>query len=158
MIYIGIDPGKKGGYAIIDSYNPNPDLRLIVKPWDDAEFRYDMYSICLDNEPLKQDHIVCAVEKVGAMPHQGVVSMFNFGASYGFIQGVLTAYGIPYQLVPPGVWKREFSIVQKGKTGSVDVCKRLFPDVSLFPTERCRKESDGMSDALCLAEYARRKF
>jgi hypothetical protein len=40
----------------------------------------------------------------------------------------------------------------------VDVCKRLFPGVNLLPTERCRKESDGMAEATLLAEYARRKF
>lgn len=158
MIYIGVDPGKKGGYAIIDSDNYNPDLRLIVKPWNDADFRYDVYSRCFDTEPLRQDHIIAAVEKVGAMPGQGVTSMFSFGQSYGFILGVLTAFGIPYQLVPPRKWKAEFGLLHTGKQGSVEVCKRLFPGVSLLPTERCRKESDGMSDALCLAEYARRKF
>lgn len=152
MIYIGIDPGKKGGWAVIQ-----PNTEPIVCPWDDTFFVSDIHGI-VDMARERREKIVAAVEKVGAMPHQGVVSMFNFGTSYGYIQGVLTAFGIPYQLVPPGVWKREFSIVQKGKTGSVDVCKRLFPDVSLYPTERCRKESDGMSDALCLAEYARRKF
>lgn len=151
MIYIGIDPGKKGSWAVIAQSETGQFTK--VYPWDDVFFVADMKALSQMGEK-----IVAAVEKVGAMPHQGVTSMFNFGQSYGFIQGVLSAYGIPYQLVPPGVWKREFSIVQKGKTGSVDVCKCLFPDVSLFPTERCRKESDGMSDALCLAEYARRKF
>lgn len=151
MIYIGIDPGKKGSWAVIAQSETGQFIK--VYPWDDVFFVADMNAMSHTS-----DNIVAAVEKVGAMPHQGVTSMFNFGTSYGFIQGVLTACGIPYQLVPPGVWKREFSIVSKGKTGSVDVCKRLFPDISLFPTERCRKESDGMSDALCLAEYARRKF
>lgn len=152
MIYIGIDPGRKGAWAIIQD-----GVAPIVTPWNDTFFVSDLHGL-MEMARLHCEGVVCALEKVGAMPHQGVTSMFNFGKSYGFIQGVLTAFGIPYQLVPPGVWKREFSIVQKGKTGSVDVCKRLFPDVSLFPSERCRKESDGMSDALCLAEYARRKF
>ncbi|MDE6842532.1 MAG: hypothetical protein K2J24_03310, partial [Muribaculaceae bacterium] len=33
----------------------------------------------------------CCLEKVGAMPKQGVTSMFHFGENYGFIQGVLEA-------------------------------------------------------------------
>lgn len=151
MIYIGVDPGQKGSWAVIAESETGQFIK--VYPWNDVFFVSDMQSLS-----KMGGGIVAAVEKVGAMPHQGVSSMFRFGTSYGFIQGVLAACGIPYQLVPPINWKREFSIVQKGKTGSVDVCKRLFPDVSLFPTERCRKESDGMSDALCLAEYARRKF
>jgi hypothetical protein len=40
----------------------------------------------------------------------------------------------------------------------VEVAKRLFPGVNLLPSDRCRKESDGMSDALLICEYARRKF
>ena len=147
MIYIGIDPGRKGGYAWIW------DGTVTVHPWDDETFVQDMHMLSLCNDK----HIV-AVEKVGAMPGQGVTGMFSFGQSYGFILGVLAAFGIGYQLVPPTVWKREFGLLHTGKQGSVEVCKRLFPGVSLLPTERCRKESDGMSDALCLAEYARRKF
>lgn len=91
------------------------------------------------------------------MPGQGVTSMFSFGLNFGWIQGMLTAYGIPFELVRPQKWKKEYSITGDKNT-SIAVCKRLFPDVSLLPTERCRKESDGMAEALLMAEYARRKL
>ena len=146
MIYVGVDPGKKGGYAITDGQV------MTVYPWDDQEFVENM-AIAMNTEKC-----VAAVEKVGAMPGQGVTSMFSFGQSYGFILGVLTAFGIGYQLVPPTVWKREFGLLHTSKQGSVEVAKRLFPGVSLLPTDRCRKESDGMADALCICEFARRKF
>ena len=146
MIYIGIDPGKKGGVAVIDGDG------VEVYAWDDQTFVNVMAAT------MNKGKCVAAVEKVGAMPGQGVTSMFSFGQSFGFILGVLTAFGIGYQLVPPTLWKREFGLLHTEKQASVDVAKRLFPGVSLLPTERCRKESDGMSDALCLAEYARRKF
>lgn len=145
MIYIGIDPGKKGGYAITD------EQIMTVYPWDDQAFVENM-AIVMNRK------CVAAVEKVGSMPNQGVKSMFSFGQSFGFILGVLTAFGIGYQLVPPTLWKREFGLLHTEKQASVDVAKRLFPGVSLLPTERCRKESDGMSDALLICEYARRKF
>ena len=146
MIYIGIDPGKKGGYAIID------DGAVDVFPWDDLGF--------IDNiaDAMNCGKCIAAVEKVGARPGQGTVSMFSFGQSYGFILGVLAAFGIGYQLIPPTVWKREFGLLHAEKYGSVEVCKRLFPGVNLLPTERCKKESDGMGDSLLLAEYARRKM
>lgn len=146
MIYIGVDPGKKGGVAIIDGDG------VKVYAWDDQAFVNVMAAT------MNKGKCVAAVEKVGAMPGQGVTSMFSFGQSFGFILGVLTAFGIGYQLVPPTLWKREFGLLHTEKQASVDVAKRLFPGVSLLPTERCRKESDGMADALCLCEYARRKF
>lgn len=143
MNYIGIDPGKKGGIAVIDG-----DIAFTI-PWDDQKFINEME--CIRREPC----IVC-LEHVSAMPKQGVTSMFNFGVSFGFIQGVLTAFGIPFELVKPQKWKKEFSISDKNE--SIAVCKRLFPDVSLLPTERCRVPSDGMAEALLMAEYARRKM
>jgi crossover junction endodeoxyribonuclease RuvC len=147
MIYIGIDPGKKGAYAWYT------DGVMRVRQWDDNYFAQDMHLLA-----AMDDRLVACVEKVGAMPGQGVTSMFSFGQSFGFILGVLTAFGIPYQLVPPRKWKAEYGLLNTQKQASVDVAKRLFPEVSLLPTERCRKESDGMSDAVLMAEYARRKF
>ena len=150
MIYIGIDPGKSGGYAVIKTmtiYN-----NVIVKPWDDTEFVHDMREIYLDNEIS-----MCCLEKVGAMPGQGVTSMFSFGKSAGFIEGVLEAFSIPYQLVPPQTWKKAYSL-NSNKQTSIEVCRKLFPAVSLMRTERCKKPHDGMAEALLMAEYARRKL
>lgn len=152
MIYIGVDPGQRGGYAVISTSETGQ--AVFAYPWDDTFFAMEMANLM----SLKSQGIVAAVEKVGAMPHQGVSSMFSFGQSYGFIQGVLTALGIPYQLVPPRKWKAEFGLLNTSKEDSVRVAKRLFPGVNLLPSERCRKDSDGMSDSLLMAEYARRHF
>ena len=83
--------------------------------------------------------------------------MFKFGENFGFIQGVLKSLGIPYELVRPQKWKKEFSITADKNT-SIEVCKRLFPGVDLKRTERCRKDDDGIAEALLMAEYARRKL
>lgn len=80
--------------------------------------------------------------------------MFHFGENFGFIQGVLRAYKIPFELVRPQKWKKEFSITGD-KNSSIQVCKRLFPDVRLFRTARCTKEDE---EAVLLSEYARRKL
>ena len=151
MIYIGIDPGKSGSYAIIAESETGK--AVFAYPWDDMFFAMEMASIM----QRKAEGIVAAVEKVGAMKGQGVTSMFSFGKNAGFIEGVLTALGIPYQLIPPKKWKGEFGL-NSDKAASVAVCKRLFPDVDLRPTSRCRKDSDGMAEALLMAEYARRKL
>ena len=43
--------------------------------------------------------ITAYLEKVQAMPGQGSSSMFGFGVSYGIIQGVIGALGIPVVLL-----------------------------------------------------------
>lgn len=153
MVYIGIDPGKNGGFAIISKEELSPSS-VTVRPMDEKSFVEDMRFI---SEVFSTNEIRCCLEKVGAMPGQGVTSMFTFGTGYGFLQGVLTAFGIPFQLVPPQTWKKAFSL-NSNKQTSIEVCQRLFPNVSLYRTDRCKKPHDGMAEALLMAEYARRKL
>lgn len=146
MIYVGVDPGKKGAYAFVADDGDGAE----VYAWDDDGFVESMRA-------LARGRCVACVEKVGAMHGQGVRSMFTFGKSAGFIEGVLAALGIGYQLIPPKTWKAEFGL-NSDKAASIEVCKRLFPGVNLLATDKCRKDSDGMAEALLMAEYARRKM
>lgn len=151
MLAIGVDPGKSGALAVIYADENNQPFRIKVVPFDASVYR-EVISACVD-----ESRVVCCVEKVGAMPGQGVVSMFNFGHNLGLIEGLLQANKIPYQLVPPQTWKKEFSL-SSDKQSSIDVCKKLFPNISLLATPRSRKDNDGMAEALLLAEYARRRM
>lgn len=146
MIYIGIDPGKDGALAQIDH-----DGVASIVTWDP-----EGYAGALGGAWLQGGNCIVCLEHVGAMPGQGVTSMFSFGENFGFIKGLLVANELPYELVRPQKWKKEFGI--SGKNQSVEVCKRLFPSVSLRRTEKCRKDHDGMAEALLMAEYARRYF
>lgn len=145
MIFIGIDVGKKGGFAIIG------ECGVTVCPWDD-----DKFAMAMGLEARNSECVAC-VEQVHAMPKQGVSSTFAFGKAAGFIEGVLMANRIPFQLVPPQKWKKEYSL-GNDKNQSIAVCKKLFPNVDLLPTARSTKDSDGMAEALLMAEYARRHF
>ena len=145
MNYIGIDPGKSGALAVIFE-----DGRKIAVPYDEEEYVNILHY-------LQGQMCCCCLERVGAMPGQGVVSMFNFGQNFGFIQGALRAMGIPFELVTPQRWKKEFGIT-RDKNLAIDVARRLFPEVDLRKTERSTKAHDGKAEALLMAEYARRKF
>jgi crossover junction endodeoxyribonuclease RuvC len=149
MVYIGIDPGKNGGMARIRVDDDGNVDFIEVFPYSDTTLLGVLKATSFDY-PIR-----CVLEKVNAMPGQGVTSMFHFGENFGFIQGVLRANMIPYELVPPQKWKKEFSVTSDKNT-SIEVAKRLFPNVNLRATERCKKEHDGMCEALLMAEYARR--
>lgn len=157
---IGIDPGRDGAMAIL-GYRGTP----ILIPFSEAEYanqlrrldaaqRFMAPSTSADNPKVE---VFCVVEHVNAMPGQGVTSCFSFGQNFGFILGLLTALRIPFELVRPLKWKREFSCTSDKNT-SIAVAKRLFPDVDLRRTERCTKDHDGKAEALLLAEYCRRKL
>ena len=144
MNYIGIDPGKGGALAVITEEN------ALVFPFDRKSYVNILGA-------MRGKQAKCCLERVGAMPGQGVTSMFSFGENFGFIQGVLESNGIPYELVTPQKWKREFGVTGD-KNSAVSVCRRLFPEVSLLRTPKSRKADDGMAEALLMAEYARRKM
>ena len=146
-VSIGVDPGKKGGFAILIDGKCHS-----AKAWDDGEFVKAMKEVSEMGLTVR-----AAVEKVGARPGQGVTSMFSFGKNAGFIEGTLMALDIPYQLVSPQKWKAEFGL-SSDKQKSIEVCQKLFPDVDLLATSRCKKPSDGKAEAILLCEYARRKF
>ena len=146
MICIGIDPGVSGALAVL---REGRDAQVVT--WDPEAYKDALRAVSVAGECA-----VACLEKVSAMPKQGVTSMFNFGENFGYIRGLLEANGIPYELVTPKKWQKEFSVTDKNS--SVEVCKRLFPGVSLRRTEKCKKDHDGMSDALLMAEYARRRL
>lgn len=146
MIYIGIDPGQKGSMAVIR--NSVPEI---------YKYEEGRYIEVLSEIAASGNEIVCCLEHVSAMPGNGSVSMFNFGCNFGWVQGVLQALRIPYELVRPQKWKKEFSVT-KDKNTALAVCKRLFPEISLLPNPRCRKESADSAEALLMAEYARRNL
>lgn len=143
MFYIGIDCGKNGGIGIISS----DELSVQAFPYTDVKLR----EIC----DIYKDDCKCIVEKVHSMPSQGVTSMFSFGRSYGYILGVLETNGINYQLVTPQRWKGYFG-VSADKQTSITLCQKLYPDLNLKRTDRCRTLHDGKAEAVLIALYGLR--
>lgn len=149
-IVCGIDPGKKGGIAIIGN-----DVSAMAMPAVGNEIDIHRISNFLHNNHVE----LVIVEKVHAMPGQGVTSMFTFGKNFGEIIGMLKTDCIPYQLVTPQAWKKTVLAGmpwKKNKKCSIDFCMRKYPELSLLATKRSRVPHDGMADAICIAEYGRR--
>jgi crossover junction endodeoxyribonuclease RuvC len=156
VIYIGIDPGKKGGIGII---NNNPRLLLecnIEMPLDSADEIDCIKIFQILNIFVSEVDSFCIIEKAQSMPQQGVKSMFNYGRGYGELIAVLKILKIPYQEIQSQKWKKEFSLIKKDKKASIAVAEKLFPEEKFY-TERGRA-MDGKAEALLIAEFARRTY
>ena len=150
MQYIGIDPGQTGGIAIIDEHGVTAEVMPVRDKEIDVPEIVPYFAGMSD--PL------CVIEKVGAMPKQGVSSTFKFGKGFGKLLGMLEAIEIPYILVTPQQWKKTVLVGMnwKGrKVASIEYCRTRYPKLDLKASPRCRKDHDGMADALCMAEYGR---
>ena len=146
MIVVGVDPGKEGAIACISENGAEAEpMPLIGKEIDGRYF----VNWLRDRDP---DLVI--VEKVGAMPGNGGVSMFTFGKGYGLILGVLEAGGYAYRLATPQSWKKVvLSGTSRDKTAAIEHVHRRYPEVNLTPGKK-RIPHDGMADAVCIAEYA----
>lgn len=140
MKIMGIDPGSTGGMAIIKS-DTNYEcygFGTLTKP--------DIANLILEKS---NDIDMVFLEKVHAMPAQGVVSTFKFGENFGHLKGVLDTLKLKYELVPPQTWQKKLSCMTKGdKNVSKTKAQQLFPKI--------KRITHQTADALLIAEYGRR--
>lgn len=153
MIIIGIDPGKNGGIAT--------DVHGAVSVKVMPEIHGFVDYIKRTMELVRKDRIYVYVEKSQSMPKQGVSSAFNYGRHFGELLGVLYSFDVPHVLVPPQTWTRIVHVGTKdgrAKDRSLEAARRLFPTVNLMATPRCKREHDGIVDALLILDYGRRSI
>lgn len=151
MIILGIDPGLSGALALYDTSEQTvevfdmPVLELVRNGKKKGEVSAQALANLLAGRGIKAAYL----ERVNAMPGQGVTSVFSFGRSTGIVEGILAAYDIPTTLVTPQAWQKAVG-QRAGKDGSRERAMQLFPaQVGLFQ----RKKDDGRSDAALIAYY-----
>lgn len=172
MIYITADPGAKGAIVVVkDSSFLGKEMMPMKKDGTvDTERLFEMvnnaylsFGVCL-NEPVKM-----AIEEVHSLYGMSAKSNFNFGRNF---QAVISVFDLVssgnFEFLKPKEWQKEIFgdmeviLNKKGKKDtkamSIKRATELFPDADLTPTERAKKPSDGIADALCMAEYLRRKY
>ena len=143
-LYIGIDPGKSGGIAMIYQ-----DLLYVAKCPDTVHDMVDeMYKPIelIDGETKS----FCAIELVHSMPGQGVRSMFTFGQNYGNWLGILATLQIPYTIVSPSKWMKSYGSMPKDKKARKNHLKQLAQQA--WPKHKITLAT---ADAVLLAQYAR---
>ena len=145
MLTIGIDPGQKGGIAILDdsgvciAYTAMPETPRQIWQW------------IVDAMPHRRGQIV--IERAQPMPKQGVVSVFTYGCHFGQFEMLAIALSLPYIEVRPQVWKKHIG-VSADKYTSILMCERLHPEVNLV-RKGCRKPHDGIAEAVLIGDYGR---
>ena len=87
---MGIDPGYSGAIAVVD------EAGLLVDVVRLKETEHDVSSFMLGRQLTVE---LAILEKVNAMPRQGVSSTFKFGTSYGFCRGLLVCNRVRFEAV-----------------------------------------------------------
>ena len=173
-VALGIDPGLKGGFALV-----GPQYLAV-----DGGDPYRAAVLEAGNMPLFKDeaktmtsnpHVVhvevlkeamanmkamalhrritfgVIVEKAQAMPKQGVVAMFNYGFGYGQViaTATLVCGGHRVWTVAPAIWKRDLGLTGQDKRGSRKLATQIFGDSEQWP----RAKDDGVAEAALIAYW-----
>jgi hypothetical protein len=146
-VFIGIDPGKSGGFGVIK-----------VEDGIESSYAYkfpkelsDLPSMLLSHIPSKLtlEDVHVMIEHVHAFPNQGSVSTFSFGQNLGQWEGVLASCELEAEYISPRLWMSEFiklGLEKKDRKRQLhNKARELFPNIKI---------TFNISDALLLTQYA----
>ncbi len=146
-VVIGIDPGKLGGIAVLDTSGSV----VMVSPMPDTPMEIH----ALLNEYANDS--VCYMENVGhGVPNQSSKATAVFARHCGHLDMALIALGIPTNTITPNKWEKSYQLGSsrgipktKWKNKLKAKAQQLFPQLGKQITLKT-------CDALLLAEYGRK--
>lgn len=162
MRVLGIDPGSSGAVALLESRPDGPPLLIAAEEVPFLTIRKGKRNTTVINPgalatTIREWQIDAAwMELVGAMPKQGVASMFAFGRSVGQVEGILATLGVTVSYIAPPVWKLAIGI-KAGSTKDASRAKasQLWPGkAGLF----ARAKDDGRAEAALIAAAGLKAF
>ena len=155
MYIIGIDPGISGAICFFEDGQVKEIIDMPVMA-EGKKNKRQVNGSQIYNEILRiikkveKQEIRVVIEKVSAMPKQGVTSMFNFGQSFGILKGICSAMQLPMYFVRPAKWKKYFNLINSEKDASRSRAIEIFP---YFSTQLSKKKDSNKADAILIASF-----
>jgi len=136
-LYIGIDPGQKGGMVAINQdlepiewiaadggdtgayYEGNEILPIIISDW---------------LRGLPDGYQRLAIEQQSVRPGQGIVSGKRIGYGEGVFEGIIHTLGIVHTRPRPQEWRKQttgHTVPENAKQKSILFCQSNFPGLPL---------------------------
>lgn len=152
MIVFAIDPGLSGAWAVIVDGRPQIVGDMPVAG-EASSRRVAAGVLALHMRNCAAE--LCVIERVSAMPGNGVAGMFRFGMAFGAALAVANVLGVPVELVAPPVWKKHHRLTGADKEASRQKALDLAPHLA---DSLARKRDDGRAEAVLLGLYGAATF
>jgi crossover junction endodeoxyribonuclease RuvC len=154
MIALGIDPGIRGGLAVVSTDNGVGvllDAIDIPTVGGGAKERVDVMAV----RDFIQRHgpTFALIERAQAMPRQGSSSGFKYGRATGALETAVALCAIPLEIIEPTAWKRFWHLPAKDKERSRQCALEIFP---VAHSLLARKRDHGRAEAALIALYGLR--
>lgn len=148
MYHLGIDPGQKGGLALICDKTKKFTVSIMPDNFLDLKAFLEL--------AIARGPVHAWVEKAQVFPKQGLVSAFNYGKHFGELCSALTMLGIPYTLVSPVTWTKKMHLgvgIKDPKKKTLAIARRLYPKEKFLATDLSKVPHSGIVDAVVIARY-----
>jgi hypothetical protein len=154
MIVLGIDPGIRGGLAVVsdrDRIGTLIDAIDIPVVGSGARERVDVAAARDFVRQHRPD--IALVERAQAMPRQGSSSGFKYGKATGALEAAIVLCAVPLEIVEATAWKHFWKLPPKDKERSRQRALELFPSAHAL---LARKKDHGRAEASLIALYGLR--
>jgi hypothetical protein len=159
---VGIDPGVTGAVAILHQEGNSVDAHVYPmpiisdEPW--AKGRLVNTNVLTGIMGGYPSCTVIGIEHQHAVSKQGLASTFKTAFNYGAVVAAACWVGTALHWTAKE-WQKVHKLTNakkdKRKQLHIETAQRLYPDVSLMRTPRCKVPCHGMADALLIAEATR---
>lgn len=150
---LAIDPGASGGIAFLSEDGVPYSMPMPKEDKVLVEFIAGL-------KKMTKGRIAGYMERVGGFMSSGKSGdpnmaaahiMFSFGRNFGFVQGVLMASGIEFELVQPKFWQSSLDLQSKATVGKKR-WKAYLKDQAqlLYPTQKVTLKT---ADALLILTF-----
>jgi len=140
---IGIDVGASGAIAMFENGKLIAVHDMPTKTIEIDKRKKKRVDADALNELFDFHVEMATIERVAAMPNQGVSSMFAFGQAAGIVEGVIATVTNNVMYVRPQSWKKYFNL-DKDKDASRLLAIQLWPEREAWFK---RKTDDGRAEA-----------
>lgn len=155
-VFVGVDPGLSGALAFYCTVSGEFSVHDMPTRWITRNGKRRRQIDCVALGTLLDVHtagrdVRAYVEQVGAMPGQGVTSMFSFGRACGVVDGQLGAMGVDPVYVTPQTWQKAVRLPPKSDKSfhRLTAGVRWPQHTAMF----ARNKDDGRADASLILAY-----
>lgn len=154
--FIGIDPGVEGAVVVLGRQSELIAVHdmPVVKSGNRRELMVRELANILDQyfSQYGHDKVFVTLEKHTPRPGQGISSQCKLARICGIIEGIVSAFGVSYQIAHPRTWSKVMRDVEGSdvKTRAILSASRRWSELDLS-----KKKHHNRADAALLAEYGR---
>lgn len=148
MRIVGIDPGCSGAIAVLNGFGGVEGYLImpLIKIGSKSRVNGAAVASFLRGHSITHAYL----EQVGAMPGQGVSSMFTFGHAAGVVEGIIQGLNIPYTLVTPQAWKKSAGLIGTDKDAARSRAIQRHPDLRVLDK---KAKGQAIADAILIARH-----